>query len=259
MTTAPATLLAARSLLLQHLPGLTQASVGIVGDPNHRGGYHCGRDRVDLDDYSVRESRRDRDGLTLDACALDIGSFLVTVGGKRHDLRSLSIWLVSQCKAGTADTRDIREVIYSTDGQTVRRWDRLGIRTTGDSSHRWHTHISYHRDAIKAGRDQAALFRRYLVTIGLLQAAAPREDTEMLTSAQDGALSVAWQAADALLDWQTTTDGGKRPVRVVEEVNAIRAELRALTDLVKTGQQPPTLDYDKLALALLRNMAAPNG
>ncbi|HEY9415352.1 MAG TPA: hypothetical protein VIQ30_11380, partial [Pseudonocardia sp.] len=181
-TTAPDNLLAARRLLLDHLdmhPGkvvsadLDPAEVGIVGDPNHRGGYHCGSDRVVPRDYSVIESARDRTGLAKWASALDVGTFSVTVAGKRHDLPSFSVWLVAQCKAGTPDTRDIREVIYSPDGKTVKRWDRLGKRTTGDSSHLFHTHISYFRDSTKAGRDQTPLFRRYLTTIGLIK---PEDD-----------------------------------------------------------------------------------
>ncbi|MCX4474804.1 hypothetical protein OOK41_31585 [Micromonospora sp. NBC_01655] len=191
MTSAPAPLLAVRQLLLQHLDinkgtaraaDLDPAEVGIVGDPAHIGGYHCGSDRVrrvsgKVSDYSVVESPRDQAGLAGWACALDVGDWSVRVGGKTHDLRSFSLWLVAQCKAGTADTRDIREVIYSPDGKTVKRWDRLGRRTTGDSSHRWHTHISYFRDAIKAGRDQTAVYRRYLTTIGLIKAPTSKEST----------------------------------------------------------------------------------
>jgi hypothetical protein len=193
MTRAPDTLIAARRLLLDHLdinPGRTVAAdldpaeVGIVGDPAHVGGYHCGADRVRrvdgmIRDYSVTESPRDRAGLDEWACALDIGEFRVTVGGWVYDLPHLSAWIVGQCRADAPDTRDIREVIWSPDGRTVRRWDRLGRRDTGDGSHRWHTHISYHRDGIKAGRDQAVLFRRYLTTIGLL--AAETEDDMAIT------------------------------------------------------------------------------
>ncbi|WBB73224.1 hypothetical protein O7602_26650 [Micromonospora sp. WMMD1128] len=169
-TTAPENLLAARRLLLDHLGehGLSGAAVGIVGDPAHRGGYHCGSDRVVSNDYSVVESSRDRTGLARWACALDVGGFEVVVGGRRYDLPHLSAWLVSECAKDAPDTRDIREVIYSLDGSTVVRWDRLGRRRTGDSSHRWHTHISFHRDAIKAGRDQTGVFRRYLTTIGVI-------------------------------------------------------------------------------------------
>ncbi|MFI6268906.1 hypothetical protein [Micromonospora zamorensis] len=175
MTRAPANLLALRSLLLTHLdnaPGpddLDPAEVGIVGDPAHRGGYHCGSDRVVTNDYSVVESPRDRAGLTLDAAALDVGQFEVRSGGRTHTLASFSAWCVAQCAANAADTRDIREIIYSLDGSTVKRWDRLGKRSSGDSSHRWHTHFSFFRDAIKAGRDQRPLFRRYLSSIGLLE------------------------------------------------------------------------------------------
>ncbi|MFI7608773.1 hypothetical protein ACIBTV_27185 [Micromonospora sp. NPDC049366] len=178
MTRAPTNLQAVRSLLLAHLnvdkkavrdQDLEPAEVGIVGDSAHRGGYHCGSDRVVSNDYSVVESSRDRSGLTLDAAALDVGQFKVAVAGRNHDLRSFSTWCVAQCQANAADTRDIREIIYSPDGKTVRRWDRLGRRTSGDSSHLWHTHFSFFRDAIKAGRDQTPLFRRYLTTIGLLE------------------------------------------------------------------------------------------
>jgi hypothetical protein len=106
--------------------------------------------------------------LTNFASALDVGWFEVRVAGKVHNLRTLSIWLVARCKAGTPDTADIREVIYSPDGKTVRRWDRLGRRTTGDKSHLTHSHLSWFRDATKAGRDQTPVFRRYLMEIGLL-------------------------------------------------------------------------------------------
>ncbi|WP_405098813.1 hypothetical protein [Micromonospora sp. NBC_01412] len=178
MTRAPTNLLAVRSLLLAHLDldpaaarpqDLEPAEVGIVGDADHVGGYHCGSDRVVAGDYSVVESPRDAAGLTLDASALDIGRFSVTSGGDVHDLRSFSAWCVAQCVAGADDTRDIREIIYSPDGTTVRRWDRLGRRSTGDASHLWHTHLSFFRDSTKAGRDQTPLFRRYLTTIGLLK------------------------------------------------------------------------------------------
>ncbi|MEU5905746.1 hypothetical protein ABZ780_15375 [Micromonospora sp. NPDC047467] len=178
MTRAPANLLAVRSLLLTHLnvdpntvraADLEPAEVGIVGDPSHRGGYHCGSDRVVTNDYSVVESSRDRTGLTLDAAALDVGGFEVRSGGRTHTLASFSAWCVGECQRNAADTRDIREIIYSLDGKTVKRWDRLGKRSTGDDSHRWHTHFSFFRDAIKAGRDQRPLFRRYLSSIGFLE------------------------------------------------------------------------------------------
>ncbi|MFG1950801.1 hypothetical protein [Micromonospora sp. NPDC048830] len=178
MTRAPANLLAVRSLLLTHLnvdkdvsrpQDLEPNEVGIVGDAQHVGGYHCGSDRVVDGDYSVVESTRDRSGLTLDASAVDVGMFTVTAGGRTHNLRSFSVWCVQQCVAGTADTRDIREIIYSPDGKTVKRWDRLGKRTTGPSSHLTHTHFSFFRDSTKAGRDQTPLFRRYLTTIGLIE------------------------------------------------------------------------------------------
>ncbi|MEU4781872.1 hypothetical protein [Micromonospora sp. NPDC023633] len=176
MTRAPSNLLAVRRLLLDHLddaPGtddLQPAEVGIVGDTAHQDqgdSYHLGKPHQRSSGYSISESPRDR-ALTDLACALDVGEFKVTVDGRAYDLAHFSAWCVGQCKAGAADTRDIREIIWSPDGRTVKRWDRLGRRSTGDSSHRWHTHFSFFRDSIKAGRDQTPLFRRYLRSIGLI-------------------------------------------------------------------------------------------
>ncbi|MFI7214390.1 hypothetical protein [Micromonospora maritima] len=187
MTSAPANLLAVRNLLLTYLnvdknavrdQDLEPAEVGIVGDANHRGGYHCGSDRVVVNDYSVVESTRDRSGLTLYASALDVGTFSVRSGGATHTLRTFSTWMVAQCAANAADTRDIREIIYSPDGRTVRRWDRLGKRTSGDSSHLFHTHFSFFRDSTKAGRDQTPLFRRYLTAIGMIAPVKPEDEME---------------------------------------------------------------------------------
>jgi hypothetical protein len=150
MTYAPASLKAAQTYLKART-GLPWAGLGIIGDAAHDGGYHCGDDRCDDDDYSIDESARDRRGLTNAASALDVGNF----GG----LRKFSVWLVGECQRGAVDTLDIREVIYSPDGRTVKRWDRLGRRTSGDTSHRVHTHISYFRDS--EHRDKTALFKRY--------------------------------------------------------------------------------------------------
>lgn len=216
MTSAPANLLAVRSLLLTHLdnaPGsndLEPAEVGIVGDPAHRGGYHCGSDRVLRNDYSVVESSRDRNGLSDYAAGLDVGDFSVTANGRTHNLRTFSVWCAQQCAAKAPDARDIREIIYSPDGSTVKRWDALGRRSSGDSSHRWHTHFSFFRDAIKAGRDQRPLFRRYLTTIGLIEPPQPQppvEEPEM-------------ELTDKLI-----RDTG-RPQRTVDDVLADLANLR---------------------------------
>ena len=229
MTSAPSNLLAVRRLLLDQLGphGLASDAVGIVGDPAHRGGYHCGTDRVVTDDYSVVESSRDRTGLTDYASALDVGSFALG----SQNLRTFSTWCVAQCVAGAPDTLDLREIIYSPDGTTVRRWDRLGKRTTGDSSHRWHTHFSYHRDATKAGRDLTPLFRRYLTTIGLI------EGNDMSAEAEQQIAAIHAQVVDgrgadadyALVVGNTaTTWVGKTLAAHGVQLAALRADVAAL-------------------------------
>lgn len=180
MTNSPECLQRPRNLMITYLDlhpaksveaDLDPADVGIVGDPNHRGGYHCGKDRTVSNDYSVVQSSRDKNGLTLDASALDFGWFewKNPKNGAIHNLRTFSKWAVAECERGASDTLDIREIIYSPDGKVVKRWDRLKRSSTGDNSHLSHTHFSFFRDAVKAGRDQSPLFRRYLENIGLLE------------------------------------------------------------------------------------------
>lgn len=181
MTYAPDSIKAVRNLYINalRLAGFTidPLGVGIVGDDSHANSgtsYHLGEDALKAGSYSVIESSRDRNGLSNAASAIDLGWFSFSHGGRTHNLRTFSAWLVAQCRAGTADSLDIREVIYSPDGQTVRRWDRLGKRTSGDNSHRTHTHVSWFRDS--ENRNKVALFERYFREIGIL------EDDMALTS-----------------------------------------------------------------------------
>jgi hypothetical protein len=242
MTQAPESLKAGRRLLLEHLDlhentsahsgDLDPEEVGIVGNPAHRGGYHCGKDRVTTRDYSVVESLRDRNGLTLHASALDVGWFELRVAGKTHNLRTFSIWLVARCKANTADTADIREVIYSPDGKTVKRWDRLRRRSTGDRSHLAHTHLSFFRDAIKAGRDVCVtLFGRYLTEIGLLAGEDDDVSAEDVWNHKIASPSLLGEgksktAADWLKEGMTSARKADELTKVVQDLAADIAEIK---------------------------------
>lgn len=171
MTIAPPEALQARQELIDEFdmnPGrvvdndLDPAEVGIVGGSGHVGTdtYHCGAPELPTwATYSRTESRRDN-RVEAYAAALDIGHF---ANGKAN-LRHFSIWLVEQCKKGVSWTQNIREVIYSPDGYRVVRWDRLGVRNTGDESHLWHTHISFFRDSRCGGA--LAMVRAYIAYVG---------------------------------------------------------------------------------------------
>lgn len=234
MTSAPAGLRGDRELLLDHLGphGLHPLAVGIVGDAAHRGGYHTGKDRVREQDYSVVESSRDRTGLTLDASALDIGTFSY----RGHNLRTFSVWLVRECEAGAPDTRDIREVIYSPDGRTVKRWDRLRKRTSGDDSHLTHTHISVFRDATRNGRSLRAVLTRYLRTIGLIEgnifmSLTDAEQGEILRAARlvNGALNTMNYRIEALTSMRETYENKLGDPARPTSTNALAVALNALT------------------------------
>ncbi|MFG1659092.1 hypothetical protein ACGFIY_21425 [Micromonospora chersina] len=272
MTRAPDNLLAVRKLLLAHLDidktrarsiDLESEEVGIVGDSAHQAqgdSYHLGRpEQNPSGSYSIRESSRDA-ALTEYACALDVGGFTVKSSRGTFDLAHFSAWCVAQCKAGATDTRDIREIIWSPDGKVVRRWDRLGRRTTGDSSHRWHTHFSFHRDAIKAGRDQTGLFRRYLTHIGLLE-----DDMATFTDAHARVLEQLGAVLPKLVEQTGYTDarneayasgrttvrkdlrGGGSPVWLVQAVMAIRDGLAQVDS--KVGAQLAD-DFAKIEAAV---------
>src|SRR5688572_1526213 len=125
---------------LKPLTGLSDIELGIVNNETDAS-YHHGWSQRDTDgtDYSWDESSRDWSHKTDAARALDVGMF--------DRLREMSVWMVGQCEAGAADCADIREIIYSPDGKVVKRWDRLGVRTSGSLSHTTHTHFSWFADA----------------------------------------------------------------------------------------------------------------
>jgi hypothetical protein len=253
MSYAPADLLDIRDDLIVRLD-LDANALGIVGDMAHIGGYHCGADRVTTRDYSVVESGRDRAGLSNAASALDIGDFDLVHAGRRITLRSLSTALVTACLSGDIRTRDIREVIYSPDGVTVARWDRLGVRSSGDSSHLWHTHVSMFRDA--EGR------RGYSDNLGGLLTALTQETTKesvdmpILLKDTSGSTIVltdwTWAATPAWADVQALQAAGI-PMAAVSSamVSAALALPRpgAATAIALTDAQA-TLIGDRIGAAL---------
>ena len=158
MTFAPPTLVT----LGKYLVSRGAENLGIKGDAAHvtaGTSYHLGADQLKPGAYSA-QLPRDVAGLTNAASAIDVGK----VGGTLAGLRELSNWLVKECANRAIDTLDLREVIYSPDGIAVQRWSGVdnAIHTgsgNGDLSHRWHTHVSWFRDA--EFRDHSEVFRRY--------------------------------------------------------------------------------------------------
>lgn len=201
-------------------------NLGVVGDAAHAGRatYHNGKDRIVARlgtsdpaaiaraDYSARTTR-DRAGLTNAASAIDLGK----LDGSYTPLRKFSVWLVEQARKNAPGTRDIREIIYTDDGQRVLRWDRergySSAPRTGeaDNSHLYHTHISYYRDS--ENRDKVALFATYfgggagaVVPITLFENPRKARLTKDAVLYEDPELTkVAWKDLD-----QTNPDGSVR-------------------------------------------------
>jgi hypothetical protein len=256
MSYAPESILQARRLIQGIVPSLSNAELGIVGDDAHANsgtGYHIGEDALKAAAYSVVESSRDRNGLTNAASALDVGWF--TVPGQKRTLRDMSKWIVAECEANALDTRDIREIIYSPDGRTVKRWDRLKARSSGDDSHLSHTHFSFFRDS--ESRDKTSIFRRWFVEIGAM------EDGMALTLA-DGA--TVWKTdiipnpafrADAKDNPATTAcfalgDVWRRVGEAGQKLDALSAKVDALGDRVDA----PAATKDEVLAAIRAEIRA---
>lgn len=190
MTYQPTTWKAAQQYL-HDVTGLPWDALGLQHFAPDGGGYHEGNDLLAqagrlTSDYSKRESDRDRPG-TDGSSAIDVGDFDVTINGRRVRLvEDFNPWLIAQCRAGTSDTLWIREVIYTLDRKAVRRWDRLGIRSSGDSSHLYHTHISGFRD--EENTPKVPLFQRFFAErSGATPALSTGgDDVQMLVKASDG-------------------------------------------------------------------------
>ncbi len=261
MTFAPDSLRDARSYILKYIPSLDPLSVGIVADDSHKKqgtSYHLGEDGLRDDAYSIIESVRDRNGLSDAASALDLGWFDIMINGKRHTLRDYSVWAVAQCKAGAPDTKDIREIIYSSDGKTVKRWDREGVRSSGDDSHLFHTHHSYYRDS--EHRSKVPLFKRYFQLIGLVP-----EDDDMPLTGEDG--KTVWktdiipnppQRADSGTNKETTALFALGDVwaRVYDLRDALKAQGAALLAAINALASKDAVDEVALAEALAPAVAA---
>lgn len=210
VTRAPDDLLTVRRWLLQRVSRneatmiddrLTPGEVGIVGDRSHQltGGYHEGYDDLAAagllhSDYSVRQ-RRDLQGLTNSASALDIGSFLLRneLGSINHG--TLGALIVQRIKQRYPGWEYVREVIYCPDGRTVRRYDAIGEQSGGGSSHMFHTHISFWRDT-EGERERF---------IGLLKSILfPSEVFQMLTLARRKSEPHVWLCDGITRRWITS-------------------------------------------------------
>jgi hypothetical protein len=224
MTYAPRSYKDAQSYLCART-GLSAVSVGLVGDAAHgTSGYHLGWDRVrlgrGLQDYSYRESSRDRAVVSDASSAIDVGWFSVRVGARTVTLLDFNAWLVGQCRAGAADTLWIREVIYTPDRKTVKRWDRLGVRTAGDSSHLTHTHISGFRDAENIPK--RPLFERFFAAMANAESTA--QGVDMPLTPQD--LVALW--THDLMDGPNVEPAYKTLLRAADGVTALKADVAAI-------------------------------
>ncbi len=251
-TYAPSDLLAVRRLVLSSTT-LAGNAVGIVGDDNHPDGYHVGNSALAAvgkltSDYSKRESSRDRPGSDA-ASAIDIGQWSGKAGAAGISWLAFNRALAEACQRGDPRTADVRELIYTVDGKIVKRWDRLGIRSTGDSSHLTHTHVSFFRmsEGRRARPDNI---------LGLLDEIF-RGVTDMpdFTNADTNAWAQARRTEALVNDQPTVTDLGQ-PNKLHVRLNDLEDQLEVIDaklDMLSTGG----LDQAAFTAALVTALADP--
>lgn len=158
MTSAPADLLEVQAYAHTQT-GQPWASLGIVHSTPQGGGYHEGEDlliqagtapgpQYPGDDYSYTDAPA-RDLLPTGRLAGGNYASAFDFGGDFPRFLAFNAWMRARMLANDPRTRDIREMIYTLDGHTVRRIDRTGVQgDSGDSSHLSHTHFSFFRDSV---------------------------------------------------------------------------------------------------------------
>lgn len=276
MTFAPQSLLEIREEFQKHT-NLSNAALGIVRNEWDTS-YHVGKSWLLPGAYSVNESPRDAHP-TEASSGIDIGYFeVIGANNKKYTLRDYNRWLVNECKKGAKDTLDLREVIYSLDGEIVLRWDREGERTSGDSSHTSHTHESFYRDS--EHNDRAAVTRRwfrdvvfgdnvtpaeFLAILGNPAVAARMKQlsgqgwhNQLLGASETTAAVAAQQTLSTVLALAAAVAG----IDEVDETALAAALVPALAEAVLAGLPDGVLTAAEVEQAL-RNVlltgAAPNG
>lgn len=258
MTYAPDDLKAVQRYC-QTVTGQPWASLGIIHSTPQGGGYHEGRDLLHRagtapedpgSDYSYTESQRDRNGLTDAGSAFDLG-------GNFPRFYEFNRWIVGRCQAKDPRCRDIREVIHTLDGRTVRRWDALGRRTSGDDSHLTHSHISFFRDS-DGRRDDDTNF------LGLLREFFEGKKVQTVDPIQEALMAIesdfpylAWRVESLFFNRDKVAGGPDKGqtvplVAAIKDIQAsqsrLSAELAAIKAMVSKLSQP-VVNVDASVLA----------
>ncbi|WP_329108574.1 hypothetical protein OG792_07930 [Micromonospora sp. NBC_01699] len=232
--------------------GRPRGAAGTKGDYQHLRGAHRSQEFVEKSPLCTSRTYTKQTGLTADQ-PRHIAGFDFTPGATEAMIAQ-SGRLLGAMKAGQLE--EVREIYCNVDGdKVVDGWDNVrNVAATSDSSHLWHWHLSLDR---RHCANRPLMERILAIALGDTANKEEEEDTDMMTPAQDGALSVTWQASDALLDMQETTDGGTREMKFVREFNQLRRDVTTLLKLQAAEAAKPTpIDYEKLADALLRRVAS---
>lgn len=251
MTSAPPDLLQVQAYL-HDKTGQPWASLGIVHTTPQGGGYHEGEDLLIAagtapgpqypgSDYSYTDSPRD----LLPTGRLAGGNYASAFdfGGDFPQFLQFNAWMRARMLANDPRTRDVREMIYTLDGRTVRRIDRTGVQgDSGDSSHLSHTHFSFFRDSVgrRAGSDN------FMGLIVEFFGGAPGQEDDMALSPSD------WETVTALTVG-SVYDGGVASVApswarqaAPYAMRNVEGRLTALLTAVLKAQGVAQADIDEL-------------
>lgn len=268
MTVAPPDLLATRAQL-QTVTGLGPTDLGIVGDGAHQrtGGYHEGKGVLisigryhppasahvgsSAEDYSAR-LLRDREGLTENASALDIGADWPH-GGRAAWLRFNN--LLVQLLPTDPTLAAVRAINYSPDGTSKKRMDRQAgwAAVPSTDTVTTHTHVEFYRDL--DGRRGPTLVR--IVQLAQQAITGQEDDMEQGEKLQrktdfDGrTLNDVWADTENFIRWGYALPGATGLVNPPPAGSAFDL-------LIKAAQNPGDVTQDMLNTAMKLALSDPS-
>lgn len=244
--------------------GRPRAAAGVKGDNRHLRGSHRSQEWILNSRYCTNRTYTVQPGLTA-VQQRHIAGFDFVPGewgsaANRRLMAAQTGRLLAAMKAGRLD--EVRELYGTVDGRTVTGWNNVENRpATSDDSHLEHWHLGIDR---RHCANRSLMERILAIALGEDDDMTPEQlaSADIWTNPYGDAPSNPKITLDTALrniggDTRATAAEVKA-ARSAAERAAAAAERAAVAAEQAATQVPQPIDYDRLAVALLRAMAVPD-